>query len=110
MMNPLATPVPTLGLLMLDMRFPRPLGDIGNPESFGVPVRSQVVQGVWPATVVQSAEALRAAQVLPQFVVAARALAARGVQAITTNCGFPVLLQDELQAAVSVPVGRSSPP
>ena len=47
-----------LGVLMLDTRFPRPLGDIGHPQSFGVPVRQRVVAGAWPSSVVTSAEKL----------------------------------------------------
>lgn len=99
---------PTLGVIMLDTRFPRPLGDIGHPASFGVPVRQQVVTGAWPATVVQSAEGLLAAGLLPAFADAARALQAEGVRAITTSCGFLVLLQQALQAAVDVPLVTSS--
>jgi hypothetical protein len=34
-----------LGILMLETRFPRPLGDIGNPASFAHPVRYTIVRG-----------------------------------------------------------------
>ncbi len=37
-----------------------------------------------------------------------RALASEGARALTTSCGFLVLLQQELQAAVGVPVVSSS--
>jgi len=36
--------MPTLGLLMLQTRFPRPAGDVGHPQTFGFAVRRQVVQ------------------------------------------------------------------
>lgn len=97
-----------LGIIMLDTRFPRPPGDIGHPESFGFPTRRAVVHGAWPAKVVASAAGLRAAQVLPAFVAIARQLERDGARAITTSCGFLVLLQKELQAAVKVPVVTSS--
>jgi len=97
-----------IGVLMLDTRFPRWPGDIGHPASFGVPVRHVVVPGAWPASVVTSAGELRRSGLLAAFVEAARALAEQGVQAITTSCGFLVLFQPELQAAVPVPVATSS--
>lgn len=97
-----------LGVLMLDTRFPRWPGDIGHPESFGIPARHAVVRGAWPRTVVASAASLHAAGLGPAFVAQARRLQAEGAFAITTSCGFLVLLQDELQAAVGVPVVISS--
>ena len=97
-----------LGVLMLDTRFPRPPGDIGHPESFGVPVRQAVVRGAWPARVVASAEALRASDLAQTFRAHAQSLEREGAWAITTSCGFLVLLQQELQDAVAVPVVTSS--
>ena len=46
---------PRLGILMLDTRFPRPLGDIGNPASWPVPTLLKVVPRLGPEVVVQSA-------------------------------------------------------
>ena len=56
----------------------------------------------------QTAAGLRAAGVAPAFVRAVQALEAEGARAVTTSCGFLVLLQDELQAAARVPVVTSS--
>ena len=97
-----------LGIVMLDTRFPRPPGDVGHPDTFDVPTRRYVVRGAWPAKVVQSGEGLRAAQVVPAFLDAVQALQREGALAITTSCGFLVLLQQELQATVKVPVITSS--
>ncbi len=97
-----------LGIVMLDTRFPRIPGDIGHPEAFGVPVNFRVMKGIWPDRVVQSAAGLRAGRVVPGLVMVARQLARDGAKAITTSCGFLVLLQKELQAAVKVPVITSS--
>ena len=97
-----------LGVVMLDTRFPRPPGDVGHPAAFPVPVRQRVVQGAVPRRVVASAEALRASGMATLFVDAVRQLEAEGARALTTSCGFLVLLQRELQAAVQVPVVSSS--
>jgi hypothetical protein len=106
---PLAAPVtPVVGVVMLDTQFPRPPGDVGNFASWRVPVNFQVVRGIWPDKVVQSAKGLRAGRVVPAFVAIVRGLEKKGVSVITTSCGFLVLLQKELQAAVRVPVVTSS--
>jgi hypothetical protein len=96
-----------LGILLLDTRFPRPLGDVGNPDSFaaaGIPTRHWMVQGASPERVVTQADA----SLLPAFIAGAQALAADGAALIGTSCGFLVAHQAALQAAVSVPVLTSS--
>jgi hypothetical protein len=95
---------PWLGILMLDTRFPRPTGDVGNPASWSMPVRYRTVVGASPRRVVQQADAA----LLAPFVSAAQALAAEGARAITTSCGFLVRWQAALQAAVPVPIWTSS--
>lgn len=93
-----------VGILMLDTRFPRVRGDMGNAETFDFPVRYQRVPGASPDLVVRQGH--RA--LLPAFVEGARLLEREGVGAITTNCGFLAMFQAELAAAVSVPVFTSS--
>jgi len=93
---------------MLDTRFPRPPGDAGNPASWPVPTLLKVVPHAWPRRIVQSAAGLRAAGVLGGFADAVRQLEAAGACAVTTSCGFLVLMQQDLQAACSVPVVSSS--
>jgi Asp/Glu/Hydantoin racemase len=97
-----------LGIVMLDTQFPRPLGDVGHPGTFGVSTHKDVFKGVWPAKVVASAASLRQARLLPGFQGIVRNMQMRGVQAITTSCGFLVLLQKELQAVTKIPVVTSS--
>ena len=99
---------PVLGIVMLDTRFPRPPGDVGHAATWGVPVNFNVVRGIWPDKVVRSAKGLRAGRVTPAFISVVRHLEKSGVAAITTTCGFLVLLQKELQAATKVPVITSS--
>src|SRR2546430_2911772 len=94
----------TVGILMLDTRFPRVPGDMGNATTFPFPVHYHRVQGAAPDLVVRrGAEGL-----LPAFVAGARQLEREGVGAVTTNCGFLVKFQRELAAAVAVPVFTSS--
>src|SRR2546428_2301249 len=94
----------TVGILILDTRFPRIPGDVGNAATFPFPVRYHRVSGAHPDLVVRrGAEGL-----LPAFVQGARALEGEGVGAITTSCGFLVKYQQELAAAVRVPVFTSS--
>ncbi|MET3182875.1 UNVERIFIED_ORG: hypothetical protein ABIC43_006057 [Variovorax guangxiensis] len=96
-----------LGVLMLDTRFPRPPGDIGNPETFsrhGIPVRFHVVAGASPERIVKQADPA----LLQPFVDAARAMVDQGATMITTSCGFLATYQDTLANAVPVPVVTSS--
>jgi hypothetical protein len=93
-----------LGVLMLQTRFPRPLGDVGHPGSWRMPVRFRTVPGASPQRVVRE----RSAGLLQPFVDAARALVDEGASAITTSCGFLALFQRELSAALPVPVWTSS--
>jgi hypothetical protein len=94
----------TVGVLMLDTRFPRIPGDMGNAATFPFPVRYHRVSGAGPDLVVRrGAEGL-----LPAFIEGARALEREGVGAVTTNCGFLVKYQREMAAAVTVPVFTSS--
>ena len=96
-----------LGVLMLDTRFPRPVGDIGNPQTFarlGIPVRYLTVPGASPHKVVRETDAL----VIKPFTDAAQSLVALGARMISTSCGFLARYQRELQAAVPVPVLSSS--
>lgn len=93
-----------LGILMLEARFPRIPGDMGNGTTWPFPVLYRVVSGASPEKVVLKG----AAGLLPDFVDAAKDLVRLGAEAITTNCGFLALFQRELAAAVGVPVATSS--
>jgi Asp/Glu/Hydantoin racemase len=94
----------SLGILMLEARFPRIPGDMGNAETWPFPVLYRVVRGASPERVVRK----RADGLLPDFLEAARDLVRLGADGITTNCGFLCLFQRELAAACGVPVATSS--
>ena len=93
-----------LGILMLEARFPRIPGDMGNAATWPFPVLYKVVEGATPDAVVLKG----AAGQLPAFLDAAAELVAHGAEAITTNCGFLSLFQRELAEHVRVPVATSS--
>jgi len=93
-----------LGILMLEARFPRIPGDMGNGTTWPFPVLYRVVKGASPERVVlQGAKGL-----LPDFIAAARELVNLGAEGLTTNCGFLSIFQKEIAAAVGVPVATSS--
>jgi len=96
----------TVGILVLDARFPRIHGDVGNARTFDFPVRYKVVAEANVNEIVANAD--RARRLLPAFISAARELEAEGVGAITTTCGFLTIVQEEIANAVSVPVVTSS--
>jgi len=93
-----------LGILMLEARFPRIPGDMGNAETWPFPVLYRVVPGASPARVVRE----RAAGLLDRFFDAAGELVRLGADGITTNCGFLSLFQQEIAAHAGVPVATSS--
>ena len=93
-----------LGILSLETRFPRVIGDMGNAGTWPFPVLFSVVRGASPQRVVRE----RAQGLLEPFLDAARALVRSGADGITTTCGFLSLFQSELAAACGVPVAASS--
>jgi hypothetical protein len=95
----------TLGVVMLDTAFPRPLGDIGNPSSFPFPVAYETVPS---ATVNRIVASRPDPALLAPFVAAGLRLVGRGCGRITTSCGFLVLWQAALAQALGVPVLASS--
>jgi hypothetical protein len=94
----------SVGILMLDTRFPRIPGDMGNAATFDFPVRYHRVSGASPDRVVRGGQR----ELLPAFIEGARLLEREGVRAVTTNCGFLAKFQPELAAAVTIPVFTSS--
>lgn len=94
----------SVGILMLDARFPRIAGDMGNALTWPFPVLYKVVRDASPDRVVRN----NGEGLLEHFVSAARELVVDGADGITTNCGFLSLFQSELSDAIGVPVASSS--
>lgn len=97
-------PDAAIGVLCLETTFDKIPGHIRNPATFDFPVVYRVVAGATPQRLVREADPT----LLEPFVTAARELEAAGVAAVTGACGFLVLFQAELAAAVRVPLHSSS--
>jgi hypothetical protein len=93
-----------IGILLLDTKFPRIPGDIGNASTFNFPVRIRMIPGATAHRIVLEGDE----SVLPQFVEAGKELEAEGVRAITTSCGYLTTFQEALIDTVNVPVFTSS--
>jgi hypothetical protein len=93
-----------VGILMLETRFPRIPGDMGNAETWPFPVLYKVVPGASPRRVVHD----KATGLLDAFLGAAEELVRLGADGITTTCGFLSLFQRQISANVGVPVATSS--
>lgn len=94
----------SLGILMLESRFPRVIGEMGNALTWPFPVQYKIVPGSSPEKVVLGG----AKGLLQNFIDAAQELIAQGVDGITTNCGFLSIFQEEIASACGVPVATSS--
>ena len=94
----------SVGILMLETRFPRIPGDMGNAATWPFPVHYRVVKGATPGNVVRGDPR----QQLDAFITAGRDLVEMGCDGITTTCGFLSLLQEDLKEALDVPVATSS--
>ena len=94
----------SIGILMLESKFPRIPGDMGNATTWDFPVLYKVVKNASPDAVVRKADS----NLLELFITAARELEKEGVRAITTNCGFLAMFHKEMTSAVNVPVLTAS--
>jgi Asp/Glu/hydantoin racemase len=94
----------SVGILMLEARFPRIPGDMGNALTWPFPVLYKVVREASPDRVVRR----KAEGLLEAFIAAGRELVRDGADGITTNCGFLALYQRELSQDLGVPVATSS--
>ncbi len=93
----------SMGMLLLETRFPRIPGDGGHTETWPFPMLYRVVGDATPDRVVRDRGGI-----VDAFAAAARELVAMGADGITTNCGFLVLHQDRLALECGVPVAASS--
>jgi len=88
-----------LGILMLDTRFPRIVGDVGNAASYDFPVIFRTMQGIGPGDAVAAHP--DPPRVLAALKANAEALAAEGAVGLGTSCGFLALYQDDLAARLA---------
>lgn len=92
-----------IGILMADTTLPRLPGDVGNAWTYDFPVRFKVIKGASAPRIIED----RDRSLLGTIIDAAKELEAEGCRAITTSCGFLIMFQKELAAAVNVPVFTS---
>jgi len=112
-----------IGILMLDSRFPRIPGDIGNATTFSFPVAYKIAKGALNTrmdemllefsrgdrNITEQADNDVVRLFIRLFVESAKELIRdERVRAITTSCGFLAAFQKEIADAVNVPVFTSS--
>lgn len=92
-----------IGILLLDSSVPFIPGDVANASTYEFPVRFQKVRGFTVARAIG-----QDASVYPSLLAAAREMVAQGVRAVTGDCGFMALHQQQLANELDVPVFLSS--
>lgn len=92
-----------IGILLLDTQVPFIRGDVGNARSYRYPVRYKRVDGLTAEAIFRHDRSHQQA-----MIDAAQELEREGVKAITGDCGFMALFQEQVQQAVQIPVFLSS--
>jgi len=93
-----------LGVLLLETKFVRVRGEIGNPETFPFHVVTRTVRDADVQRVVAQGDA----GLVPLFVEEGRFLEREGASLIAASCGFLARYQEEIGRALSVPFISSS--
>jgi len=93
-----------IGIMLMDIFMPFPPGCPANASTFSFPVKYKVVKGANMERLVYQKEM----DLLQPFIDAGWDLVHEGVKAITGNCGFMILFQDDLAKELPVPVFMSS--
>ncbi len=88
------------GLVQLE-KFP---GNSTNPETFEFPVKYSRVKGANIHTILENP----CQEVLQSMITEARKMEEKGIEAITTSCGFNSIFQRELADSINIPVFTSS--
>ncbi len=92
-----------IGIILLENYAPFIPGDVANATTYDFPVRFQRVENFSVERIFRHDMSL-----LDPVLEAGRALVREGVRAVTGDCGFMVIYQDELAARLEVPVFMSS--
>ncbi len=92
-----------IGILLLDTYTPFIPGDVGNATTYPFPVRFQKVPGFTVERAIR-----KDPTAFDSLLAAALELESQGVRAITGDCGYMLIHQQELKKRVNVPVFLSS--
>lgn len=94
----------SVGILCLEYHLPFIPGDVANASSYDFPVMFREVPGASGDAVIVRQDA----ELVSNFIDSAQWLVQQGCKAITSDCGYIGQYQDEVAAAVPVPVFLSS--
>lgn len=94
----------TIGIIVLDARYPCIPGNVANASSYSFPVRFQAIAGASIERLLYS----RDPSLAEPFIDAALALQEAGVKAVSGACGFMALFQQQVAAELDIPVLLSS--
>jgi aspartate/glutamate racemase len=94
----------SIGVLSLESYFPKPPGHIKNPSSLPFTTSYEIIAGLTIPVLLNDPSP----DMIAPLIAAAQRLEKSGVKAITGSCGFLALFQNEIAAAVEVPVFVSS--
>ena len=93
-----------IGILLIACSNPFPPGDVGNAWTYRYPVLYETIYDVTIDRLINEGDRSMAGAVIE----AARKLRNYGVKAITSDCGYMLLFQKEVAAALDIPVMLSS--
>ncbi len=92
-----------VGILLIDTDVPFIPGDVGNATSYDFPVKYKTVEGLTAKMLFE-----RDRSAVDALLNAGRELEDEGVRAITADCGYMAMFQQEMAEYVDVPVFLSS--
>ena len=93
-----------IGILLLDAMLPLAPGDVANATSYPFPVIYKTVKSASSHRLIFE----RDPELAQPFIDAGLELIQQGARAITSDCGFMALFQEQLAEALPVPVMLSS--
>eukprot|EP01054_Gregarina_sp_Poly1_P000574 Gregarina_sp_Poly_1__573@NODE_1137_length_4975_cov_105_293602_g667_i2_p2_GENE_NODE_1137_length_4975_cov_105_293602_g667_i2NODE_1137_length_4975_cov_105_293602_g667_i2_p2_ORF_typecomplete_len289_score28_18Asp_Glu_race/PF01177_22/1_1e06AroM/PF07302_11/0_47AroM/PF07302_11/95_NODE_1137_length_4975_cov_105_293602_g667_i232054071 len=92
-----------IGVIVCETTYTKLPGNVANAKTFGFPVSYKDVKGLNAERMLSGDPTL-----LESFIETARQLEREGVRAITGACGFMIIFQPQVAAAVNIPVYLSS--
>jgi aspartate/glutamate racemase len=94
----------SIGILVLDVKYPCVPGNVANATTYSFPVRYKVVKGASTERLLWEKDK----SLIKLFIDAALELQNEGVGAITGACGFMAFFQKEVAERLEIPVFLSS--